>query len=182
MLLTTNSLFEDDSLWLVSLLAVDSLKLKFTKILLRSTLIFHLILWVIQIFFQFCIFDFDDFIKFGPEFFAMFYVMVNIIALLCDGNSVDRIMLEFKPWALDSAGKELSQKIKKEAMRTSIVIIVNSLIALLLSVLFFLPAENDEELFFALYLFKRWFPVYGFVLSWIYRSTFFVLAYVLITP
>jgi hypothetical protein len=95
MLFTTNSLFEgkiivsfftsnklvqflDDSLWLVSLLAVDSLKLKFTKILLRSTLIFHLILWVIQIFFQFCIFDIDDFIKFGPEFFAMFYVSLII--------------------------------------------------------------------------------------------------------
>jgi hypothetical protein len=108
--------------------------------------------------------------------------MVNIIALLCDGDSVDRIMLEFKPWALDSAGKELSQKIKKEAMCTSIIVIVNSVIALLAALLFFLPAENDEELFFALYLFKRWFPVYGFVLSWIYRSTFFVLAYVLITP
>jgi hypothetical protein len=24
--------------------------------------------------------------------------MVNIIVLLCDGDSVDRIMLEFKPW------------------------------------------------------------------------------------
>jgi hypothetical protein len=108
--------------------------------------------------------------------------MVNITALLCDGDSVDLIVLEFKPWALDSAGKELSQKIKKEARCTSIIVIVNFVIAFLSAVLFFLPAENDEELFFALYLFKRWFPVYGFVLSWIYRSTFFVLAYVLITP
>jgi hypothetical protein len=107
--------------------------------------------------------------------------MLNIIALLCDGDSVDRILLEFKPWALDSAGKELSQRIKKEAMSTSVIVIVNSLIALLAAFLFFLPAENDEELFFALYLFKRWFPVYGFVLSWIYRSTFFVISYVLIT-
>jgi hypothetical protein len=90
-------------------------------------------------------------------------------------------LLEFKPWALDSAGKELSQRIKKEAMSTSVIVIVNSLLALLAALLFFLPAENDEELFFALYLFKRWFPVYGFVLSWIYRTTFFVLSYVLIT-
>jgi hypothetical protein len=108
--------------------------------------------------------------------------MVNIIVLLCDGDSADRIMLEFKPWALDSAGKELFQRIKKEAMCTSVIVVVNSVIALLSAVLFFLPVENDEELFFALYLFKRWFPVYGFVSSWIYRSTFFVLAYVLITP
>jgi hypothetical protein len=94
--------------------------------------------------------------------------MVNIIALLCNGHSVDRIVLEFKHWALDSAGKELFQKIKKEAKCTSIIIVVvNSVIAFLSAVLFFLPAENDEELFFALYLFKRWFPVYGFVPSWI---------------
>jgi hypothetical protein len=85
--------------------------------------------------------------------------MLNIIALLCDGDSVDRILLEFKPWALDSAGKELYQRIKKEAMSTSVIVIVNSLIALLTAVLFFLPAENDENLFFALCLFKRWFPV-----------------------
>jgi hypothetical protein len=107
--------------------------------------------------------------------------MLNIIALLCDGDSVDRILLEFKPWALDSAGKKISQRIKKEAISTSVIVIVNSLIALLAALLFFLPAENDKELFFALYLFKRWFPVYGFVLSWIYRSTFFVISYVLIT-
>jgi hypothetical protein len=108
--------------------------------------------------------------------------MVNFTVMLCVGDSVDLIVHEFKPWALDSAGKELSQKIKKEAMRTSIIVIVNSVIALLAAVLFFLPAENDEELFFALYLFKRWFPVYGFVLSWMYRSMFFVVSYVLITP
>jgi hypothetical protein len=71
--------FLDDSLWLIRLLSVDTLKSKFTKILLTSTLIFHLILWIIQIFFHFCIFDVDDFIKFGPEMFAMFYVSLIII-------------------------------------------------------------------------------------------------------
>jgi hypothetical protein len=67
-----------DSLWLVSLLTVDILKLQFTKILLRSILIIHLILCVIQIFFHFCILDIDDFIKFGPVFFATFYVSLIV--------------------------------------------------------------------------------------------------------
>jgi hypothetical protein len=71
--------FLGDPLWVIRLLTVDNLKLKFTKILLTSTLIFHLILLIIQIFFHFCILDIDDFIKFGPEIFAMFHVSLIII-------------------------------------------------------------------------------------------------------
>jgi hypothetical protein len=38
--------FLGDPLWVIRLLTVDNLKLKFTKILLTSTSIFHLILLI----------------------------------------------------------------------------------------------------------------------------------------
>jgi hypothetical protein len=88
---------------------------------------------------------------------------------------------EFKPWALDSAGKETHQEIQQESKYISALLLFNMILTFLAALFHFIPVENDEEVFFAFMLFQKWFPKYGVVLNWLYRSTFFVMAFVMIT-
>jgi hypothetical protein len=88
---------------------------------------------------------------------------------------------EFKPWALDSAGTEETKEIEIQALYTKIYVVLNLFMTFIGALLYFIPIENDEKIFFACYLFQRWFPSYGFVLNWLYRSTFFVLGFAMIT-
>jgi hypothetical protein len=67
-------LFLDDTLWLVKIFALDILKTKLAKIILRRCLIFHVTLEIIQIYFHLFILHVDDHIKFSPVFFGMLYV------------------------------------------------------------------------------------------------------------
>jgi hypothetical protein len=65
----------DDSLWIIRIMAIDILKLKFTKILLSVTLIFQFVLTAIEFYFFVCIFSFTDIVKYSPLFFGMIYVI-----------------------------------------------------------------------------------------------------------
>jgi hypothetical protein len=65
-------------------------------------------------------------------------------------------------------------------MLYSYFIIGNAIVSLIPLILFVVPVRNDEDGFFALYIFDNWFPDYNVVLNWIYRSTFPVLAYAMI--
>jgi hypothetical protein len=67
-------LFLDDTLWLVKIFALDILKTKLAKIILRRCLIFHVTLEIIQIYFHLFILHVDDHIKFSPVFFGILYV------------------------------------------------------------------------------------------------------------
>jgi hypothetical protein len=54
--------------------AFDILKTKFAKVILKWCLVFHVTLLVIQIYFHLCVLGVQEFIKFSPAFFGMFYV------------------------------------------------------------------------------------------------------------
>jgi hypothetical protein len=55
--------------------AFDILKTKFAKVILKWCLVFHVTLLVIQIiYFHLCVLGVEEFIKFSPAFFGMFYV------------------------------------------------------------------------------------------------------------
>jgi hypothetical protein len=191
------SIISDDSLWIIRIMMVDVLKLRLTKILLHFTLIFHLVFTAIQIYFVACVFSFTDIIKYSPIFFGIIYVilhrhylqnrncflfqaMVNIAGLLLGSEIVFSALTDFKLWALDSAGYEILAEITTESMLYSYFIIGNAIVSLIPLILFVVPVRNDEDGFFALYIFDNWFPDYNVVLNWIYRSTFPVLAYAMI--
>jgi hypothetical protein len=89
-------------------------------------------------------------------------------------------LTDFKLWPLDSAGYEILTEITTESMLYSYFIIGNSIVSLIPLILFVVPVRNDEDGFFALYIFDNWFPDYNVVLNWIYRSTFPVLTYAMI--
>jgi hypothetical protein len=82
---------------------------------------------------------------------------------------------------LDSAGTEETKEIESQSLFTSIYIVLNLIMALRAASLYFVETDSDVDFFFAFYLLQNWFPNYGFVLNWLYRSTFFVLAYVTVT-
>jgi hypothetical protein len=191
------SYISDDSLWIIRIMAIDILKLKFTKILLSVTLIFQFVLTAIEFYFFVCIFSFTDIVKYSPLFFGMIYVilyhhylqnrkcflfqaMLNIAAVLLCGEIALSALTDFKLWALDSAGYEILTEITTESMLYSYFIIGNTILSLIPLILFVVPVPNDEDVFFPLYIFDRWFPDYTVVLNLIYRSTFVILAYAMI--
>jgi hypothetical protein len=102
-------------------------------------------------------------------------MMLNITCLLYDGEMTESALRNFKPWALDSAGREVTKKIEIQSVYTSIYIVCNLIVTFAGAILYVIPVENDKEIFFACYLFQRLFPNYGFVLNWLYRLTFIAL-------
>jgi hypothetical protein len=82
-----------------------------------------------------------------------------------------------KPWALDSGDNKTTAKIKTESVFWTSFVIVNLGLGLIAATLFVLPVRHDEDAFFALYLFDRYFSVYAYILNWVYRSTFFIVAF-----
>jgi hypothetical protein len=90
------------------------------------------------------------------------------------------ILQEFKPWALNSAGKKLTRKIERDSIYITAFILSNLILTLLATTSHFIPVDNDEEVFFAFYFFPKYVPQCGIVLNWIYRSTFFVVGFVMV--
>jgi hypothetical protein len=86
-----------------------------------------------------------------------------------------------KPWALNSGDNETTAKIKTESVFWTSFVIVNLGLALIAAILFILPVRNDEDVFFPLYLFDRYFSEYAYILNWVYRSTFFIVAFTMVT-
>jgi hypothetical protein len=82
-----------------------------------------------------------------------------------------------KPWALDSGDKQTTAKIKTESVFWTSFVIVNLGMGLIAAALFVLPVRHDEDAFFALYLFDRYFSEYAYILNWLYRFTFFIVAF-----
>jgi hypothetical protein len=85
-----------------------------------------------------------------------------------------------KPWALDSGDNETTAKIKTESVFWTGFVIVNLGLALIAAILFIVPVRNDEDAFFPLYLFDRYFSEYAYILNWVYRSTFFIVAFTMV--
>jgi hypothetical protein len=106
--------------------------------------------------------------------------MLSIVALLLDGDISEFSLQNTKPWSLDSAGKETMAKIKTESASWTIFVIANLGLALITAIVFVLPVPHDEDLFFAVYFFDKYFIEYASVLNWIYRSLFFVVAFTMV--
>jgi hypothetical protein len=94
----------------------------------------------------------------------------------------EQVLQEFKPWASDSAGEEINQKIQQESKYISALLLFNMILTFLAALFHFIPVENDDEVFFAFMLFSKWFPKYGVLLNWFYRSTFFYMGIVTDLP
>jgi hypothetical protein len=188
----------EDSLWIVRILSNDILKLRFVRIVLTVTLIYQMALSLIQIYFFSCVLSLLDLVKYSPVFFGMFYVilehnfkrnriifkiiqgMLSIVALLLDGDLPEATLQNTRPWSLDSAGKKTMAKIKTVSAFWTIFVIVNLGLALITVILFVLPVAHDEDVFFAVYFFDKYFIEYSSVLNWIYRSTFFIVAFTMV--
>jgi hypothetical protein len=106
--------------------------------------------------------------------------MLSITTLLQDGDLAEVCLQNTKPWSLDSAGKETMAKIKTESAFWTVFVIVNLGLALIAAILFVLPVTHDEDVFFAVYFFDKYFFDYASVLIWIYKSTFFIVAFMMV--
>jgi hypothetical protein len=106
--------------------------------------------------------------------------MLSITTLLQDGDMAEVCLQNTKSWSLDSAGKETMAKIKTESAFWTVFVILNLGLALIAAILFVLPVTHDEDVFFAVYFFDKCFFEYASLLNWIYRSTFFILAFTMV--
>jgi hypothetical protein len=106
--------------------------------------------------------------------------MLSITTLLQDGDLAEVCIQITKPWSLDSAGKETMAKIKTESAFWTVFVILNLELALTAAILFVLPVTHDEDVFFAVYFFDKCFFEYASLLNWIYRSTFFIVAFMMV--
>jgi hypothetical protein len=93
---------------------------------------------------------------------------------------VDDILKIFKLWPMDSAGNETLAQIKTESRFFSFLVIVNLILTLIAAILFIVPFSYDEEVYFAMYLFDRWFPSCAPILKWFYRLTILVVAFAIV--
>jgi hypothetical protein len=103
--------------------------------------------------------------------------MLSITTLLQDGDLAEVCLQSTKPWSLDSAGKETIAKIKTESAFWTVFVIVNLGLALIAAILFVLPVPHDEDVFFAVYFFDKYFFEYSSVLNWIYKTMFLIVAF-----
>jgi hypothetical protein len=107
--------------------------------------------------------------------------MLSLVVLLNENKMVDNILKIFKLWPMDSAGNETLAKIKTESRFFSFLVIVNLILTLIAAILFIVPFPYDEEVYFAMYLFDRWFPSCAPILKWFYRLTLLVVGFAIVT-
>ncbi|CAH1378626.1 unnamed protein product, partial [Tenebrio molitor] len=86
---STKQPFEDDPIWLIRFFAFDIANLKFTRVMFLMTLILHLVVTLIEIYFSFFVLNLRDNILYGPFFFGMFYGILNLVVLLKENELVD---------------------------------------------------------------------------------------------
>jgi hypothetical protein len=110
----------------------------------------------------------------------MFYGILSLLVLLNENKVVDDILKIFKLWPMDSAGNETLAQIKTESRFFSFLVIVNLILTLIAAILFIVPFPYDEEVYFAMYLFDRWFPSCAPILKWFYRLTILVVAFAIV--
>ncbi|CAH1378823.1 unnamed protein product [Tenebrio molitor] len=180
MIFFTKKPLKDDSLRIVRILSIDILKLRFVRIILVATLILQMAMTLIQIYFFCCVLTLMDFVKYSSMFFGMFYGMLSTITLLQDGDLADITLKNLKPWALDSGDNKTTAKIKTESVFWTSFVFVNFGLALIAASLFVLPVRNDKDVFFALYLFDRYFSEYASILNWVYRWMVFIQVFTMV--
>lgn len=73
-----------------------------------------------------------------------------------------------KPWNYDSAGILIQDKIKKEARLNNIIAVANCTAGLLLLVVFIVPFD-DEDFFFPIVVFEKFFPQWKYLFNWVFR-------------
>jgi hypothetical protein len=71
------NVISDDTLPLIRLLTFDVVNLKFARVIFLMTLILHLVVTLIEIYFSFFVLNLRDNILYGPFFSGMFYVMIR---------------------------------------------------------------------------------------------------------
>jgi hypothetical protein len=106
--------------------------------------------------------------------------MLSTITLLQDGELADITLKNLKPWALDSGDNKTTAKIKTESVFWTSFVFVNFGLALIAASLFVLPVRNDKDVFFALYLFDRYFSEYASILNWVYRWMVFIQGFTMV--
>ncbi|XP_044262283.1 uncharacterized protein LOC123009825 [Tribolium madens] len=119
--------------------------------------------------------------KFLMALVLTFLVILSISAMLFGGDIVTRILSKFDRWAVDSLENRILPEIKTESFYCNIFVIINLILTLIPVILFIIPVEHDDDVFFAFFYFKRQFPNYSTILSGFYRATFPILGYVMVT-
>ncbi|KAJ3616256.1 hypothetical protein MTP99_004853 [Tenebrio molitor] len=166
---------QDDCLGFVYTITVKFFENKVVKTIIVITLIFQIIVSLINTSFFIKYFDFKFFNQFISNYLAFMRFIIFNGTLLWKESSLKSLYKECQPfiWSIDSTTKETEKKIKNES---KIVTVVHLLLSFVSSIIL-LPSENEKDYHFTIYLFRQYFKNYTFVLEKFFFATFPVVCY-----
>ncbi|KAJ3656677.1 hypothetical protein Zmor_015731 [Zophobas morio] len=178
---SSKKIMRGDCLKLIRFLGSDLLQFKLTKICFVITLLVHVVMDLIQIYFLTCVYDnSSEIVLYTSVLLGNFYPMLAIGLLLNDSKLADHIKDDFDVWEIDSAGKKVETKIRQEVKYMTIYIVITFLTTVCGSILFAINLSHDLEWFFALRFFKDYFPNQYTILAVLYKATFICIGYSMI--
>ncbi|XP_044265522.1 uncharacterized protein LOC123011882 [Tribolium madens] len=168
----------DDHLKLIKFISSDIFQSTPMKILLGSIFAIHVIVDLITVYYMLSTFDAKLFINYSSVFLGDFYPLLAIFVLLYKSKVIHNLKNELELWSTDSTSKKLQSKINLNIKFLKMFVIFNSLLFIVVGVTFVQPLSKDYDVFFAYRLIHEYFPNYGHIFEFLYRTTYLLTSYI----
>ncbi|EFA02953.1 odorant receptor 278 [Tribolium castaneum] len=121
-----------------------------------------------------------EFVLYGPVFFGCFYGMLAIYIIIFQSSFITNMSQELEMWSYSSGGEEINRRVKFQSRVITIYALVNFLLAIVASYLYFSPLDSDNETFYMVRFIEEKIPDYAKICKIAYRTTFLAMGYVMI--
>ncbi|KAJ3664343.1 hypothetical protein Zmor_008523 [Zophobas morio] len=167
---------EDDKLWLLRILCADILNTKVFKIIRYIIISSTFFLLIFQTFLFLEKFDGIYFIKYLAVYAGTFAILVFVYSII---YTQEALSLVNHTISLDEATTRTKKRIELEALYFNSFVVFDSLLNIYCGVLYAIPIEGDDEIFFPLRIFEEYFPKWENLLSGCYRITFIPVSFMM---
>nr|XP_015837951.1 PREDICTED: uncharacterized protein LOC103314752 isoform X2 [Tribolium castaneum] len=173
---------EEDYLELLKLCFIDSFRTYFAKFFLTIAFVNVIALTILQTYYSLTSFSTVQFLKYAPIYFGRFHVLVCLLFILHYINVTDKNFQNIPRWSYTTIGRTYDNEVKKNALYTYILVACIVMAGFGSSVLYAIPTEKDNEIFFIMTWFEDNLLEWADILSLCHRMSFLFVSVIMQAP
>ncbi|XP_044264019.1 uncharacterized protein LOC123010898 [Tribolium madens] len=173
---------EEDYLEVLKICFIDAFRTHFAKLVLGVTFVNIIGLTLLQTYFSINSFSTTQFLKYAPIYFGRFHVLVCVIFIWHHINVTHKLFAKIPRWSYNTIGKIYNSKVKRNALYTNMFVAFITLAGFGCAVLYAIPTDKDEEIFFILSWFEENMLEWADIFSLGHRLSFLFVSVIMQAP
>nr|XP_008199790.2 PREDICTED: uncharacterized protein LOC103314750 [Tribolium castaneum] len=173
---------EEDYLELLKLCFIDLFRTYFAKFFLTIAFINITALTILQTYYSLTSFNTVQFLKYAPVYFGRFHAFICLCFILHYIHVTDKLFENVPRWSYTTIGKKYDNEVKRNALYTNILVACIAIAGFGSGVLYAMPTEKDNEIFFIMTWFEDNLLEWADILSLCHRMSFIFVSVIMQAP